>query len=224
MKRIITKTADGSNTIFIPEWNENYHSKHGAIQEAMHVFIKMGLNHFLSQKQTINILEIGFGTGLNAFITAQIAYQNQVKINYTGVEAYPVTLAEVAELDYPKQLGFETYFPENCFQKIHESEWGKFVEINPFFQLRKQQLKFQEIENKNEFDLIYFDAFGPRVQPDLWGVKILQKMYNSLKSEGKLVTYSAKGSVRRNMQEVGFSIERLTGPPGKREMLRATKS
>ena len=222
MERKIIKTGDGSATIHLPEWDEQYHSKHGALQEAMHVFIKMGLDFTIAEfnKSELSILEIGFGTGLNALLTA--LYASSVKIHYTGVEAYPVKPEELAVLDYASVLpDFET--AEDIFSKIHHVDWEKFNEITSNFSLQKQKKTFQEIEDKAIFDLIYFDAFGARVQPELWTEAIFLKMYDSLKLNGVLVTYAAKGSVRRAMQTVGFTVERLPGPPGKREMLRGVK-
>ena len=222
MKREIITTEDGSTTIHIPEWNEQYHSKHGAIQEAYHVFLQMGFFYFLKNNQpnSLTILEIGFGTGLNTFITFIEAKKLKTPVNYTTIEAYPILVSEIEKLNYPKQLNTSA----KIFNKLHSCKWETSEKIATDFTLLKQKKKFSEIENKNEFHLIYFDAFGARVQPELWTETIFQKMYDALKINGVLVTYSAKGSVRRAMQSVGFSVERLPGPPGKREMLRATKT
>lgn len=219
MKRNIVTTADGSKTIQIEDWNEQYHSIHGAVQEAYHVFIKNGLNQF--QNQNVSILEIGFGTGLNALITFVEAKKLGLNVHYEGVEAFPVSSNEIAELDYVATLDFQSY--EKQFLQMHQSDWGIDVELTKGFTLFKNKLDFQEITHQNLFNLIYFDAFGYRVQPELWSQLVFEKMFNSLKDGGVLVTYSAKGIVRRTMQKVGFSVERLPGPPGKREMLRATK-
>ncbi|MDX1543228.1 MAG: tRNA (5-methylaminomethyl-2-thiouridine)(34)-methyltransferase MnmD [Christiangramia sp.] len=223
MERKIIQTADGSVTIHLPEWNEQYHSKHGAVQEARHVFLKMGLFDLLEKKSLpqISILEIGFGTGLNAFLTFLEAERFQLKVNYTGVEAYPVASDEVKLLNYPEasQAGDKAEY----FQKLHTAEWEKTEQISEFFHLKKQQKKFSEIRDRESFDLIYFDAFGARVQPELWTRKIFDLMFTALKSGGELVTYAAKGSVRRAMLASGFQVEKLPGPPGKREMLRAVK-
>ncbi|WP_417885692.1 tRNA (5-methylaminomethyl-2-thiouridine)(34)-methyltransferase MnmD [Zunongwangia sp.] len=222
MERKIIRTADGSVTIHLPELDEQYHSKHGAIQEAMHVYIEMGLRfENINQKSSISILEIGFGTGLNALLT--ILNGSEHAIQYTGVEAYPVSEEEIKSLDYPDNL---TNFKDarNYFEKLHNAEWGQQTAISSIFDLKKRKQDFKDIQDINAFDLIYFDAFGARVQPELWTVAIFEKMYNALKKEGLLVTYAAKGSVRRAMQEVGFKVERLPGPPGKREMLRAVKN
>ena len=223
MKREIIKTGDGSATIFLPDWNEHYHSKHGAIQEALHVFIKTGLRHFVKNNapEEISILEIGFGTGLNALMTALEGQKNNYAINYVGIEAYPVSDEEISALDYAS--AFEEEAATEILEKIHAASWGGKVSIESSLSLQKKKMFFKEITSVNEFDLIYFDAFGPRVQPDLWNEEIFTSMYLALKKNGVLVTYSAKGSVRRAMQAVGFVVERLEGPPGKREMLRATK-
>jgi len=219
LKRKIITTADGSKTIQIEEWNEQYHSIHGAVQEAYHVFIKNGLDKY--SKQEVAILEIGFGTGLNAIISLVEAKKRNLKISYHGVDAYPVSLKEIEELNYIETLGFQKY--QEQFLQMHKLEWGNTFKITDYFSLLKIKLDFQEIEYQNLFNLIYFDAFGYRVQPELWSVQLFKKMFKALKQEGVLVTYAAKGSVRRAMQEVGFTVERLPGPPGKREMLRATK-
>jgi len=223
LKREIIITGDGSSTIHIPEWNEQYHSKHGALQEAKHVFINSGLIPYFNEnkKTEISILEIGFGTGLNALVTWEEASAQNIEINYTGVEAYPVATEEVEKLNFVEVLNDQK--AESFFKAIHTSEWEKEIKITEKFNLKKQKKFFQEIEDHELYDLVYFDAFGARVQPELWSVEIFKKMYEALKYNGVLVTYAAKGSVRRAMLEVGFIVERLPGPPGKREMLRATK-
>lgn len=219
MKREIIKTSDGSTTIHLQEWDECYHSKHGAIQEAKHVFIKNGLNLF--EDNPVNILEVGFGTGLNAFITFLESNIKNQKINYVGVEAYPVEANEVLEMNYVEELNADNY--KDVFQKMHECEWNQKTQISPNYSLTKRKQFFDEINDFEIFDLIYFDAFGYRVQPELWSTEIFQKMYNSLKPNGVLVTYAARGVVKRSMLSVGFTVEKLAGPPGKREMFRAFK-
>lgn len=223
MKREIIKTGDGSVTIHIPEWDEQYHSKHGAVQEARHVFLKMGLHHFFENNtpEKVSILEIGFGTGLNCFLTFLESIKLNLSIDYTGVEAFPVPMEEVQLLNYPESSSAKN--KTDIFMKMHESSWGSMGEISENFFLKKEKKKFHEIENMNDFDLIYFDAFGARVQPELWTEEIFKNMYRALKDNGVLVTYAAKGSVRRAMIASGFKVEKLPGPPGKREMLRAVK-
>jgi len=224
MKREFLTTKDGSVTIHLPDWNEQYHSKHGAILEAQHVFIKQGLEFFISSEEynaadPVSVLEIGFGTGLNAFLTALYAESHELTIDYTGVEAYPVAASEVKQLNYPQLLDAS----EELFGKIHTSQWEQPASISEVLTLTKRKQFFSEINDKEAHHLIYFDAFGARVQPELWTEEIFQLMFIALRPGGVLVTYSAKGSVRRAMQAVGFIVERLPGPPGKREMLRGVK-
>jgi len=221
MKRELLTTADGSTTIHLPEWNEQYHSKHGAINEAKHVFIEMGLRHFISKqtKDKLSVLEMGFGTGLNAFLTYLFSKEVLITISYTGVEAYPVLLDEVERMNYPQLLGASL----EDFLILHQAPWSEKTTVFNNFSLTKLQMFFAQIEEKETYDVIFFDAFGARVQPELWTKSIFMKMFNALLPEGVLVTYSAKGSVRRAMMQVGFLVERLPGPPGKREMLRGTK-
>ena len=220
MKREIIITNDGSTTIRIPEWDENYHSTHGAIQEAKHVFIKNGLDLFQNQ-DAISILEIGFGTGLNAFITF-LETINKEKVNYVGVEAYPISQEEIAQMNYVSELDSEMY--QEIFDKMHSCDWEKQETISENFHLTKRKQFFQDIEDKNQFDLIYFDAFGFPLQPELWSEVIFKKMYDALLPKGTLVTYACRSSIKNAMLSVGFSIEKLPGAPGKREMLRATKN
>ena len=219
MKREIIITSDGSTTIQLPDWNEQYHSKHGAIQEAYHVFLDSGF--FKIDLQEIAVLEIGFGTGLNAFITFLEARKLQKKINYVGVEAYPISVEEFQKLNYVTEL--KAVECQTVFDEMHGVSWEEEHSISKDFQLLKRKQFFQDIHDAAAFDLIYFDAFGAQNQPELWTEEIFAKMYKAIKDNGILVTYSAKGSVRRAMQSVGFTVERLPGPPGKREMLRATK-
>ena len=222
MKRSIITTLDGSKTIQIEGWNEQYHSIHGALQEAKHVYINAGLKTFLERQpkqNALTLLEIGFGTGLNALLTALESLNISLEICYHGIEAYPVEAEELQALGYDTLIGSDP----SIFQNIHNCSWHENHKILPHFSIVKRQAFFSEITEANAFDVIYFDAFGPRVQPDLWIESIFKKMYEALRPNGLLVTYCAKGSVRRCMQAVGFEVERLPGPPGKREMLRAIK-
>ncbi|AWG25871.1 tRNA (5-methylaminomethyl-2-thiouridine)(34)-methyltransferase MnmD [Flavobacterium kingsejongi] len=220
MKREIIQTSDGSTTIHLPEWEESYHSKHGAIQEAYHVFIQNGLSLFRG-KETVAIMEIGFGTGLNAFITFLEGKKNNQKINYTGIEAYPISPEEVGLMNYAQELDVAANAP--VFAAMHDAAWETPVALDATFELTKNKLFFNEIQYEQAFDLIYFDAFGFRVQPELWSAEIFAIMYKALKPEGTLVTYAARGIIKRNMQEAGFTVTKMAGPPGKREMMRATK-
>ena len=220
MQREIIKTSDGSKTIRIIDLDENYHSHHGALKEANHVFLTQGLA-YLNQHDEISIFEMGLGTGLNAFLTAVEAENKNLKIKYTGIEAFPVNSEEINALGYEDLL-------EGCyneiFHKIHDSNWGDFELITKTFSLCKIHDRIENVTLENDsFDLIYYDAFGPRAQDEMWSVDLFQKMYDSLKKGGILVTYCAKGQVKRNLKQVGFKIEALPGPPGKREMTRAIK-
>jgi tRNA U34 5-methylaminomethyl-2-thiouridine-forming methyltransferase MnmC len=216
MKREILVTSDGSTTIHLPDLDEQYHSKNGSINETYHVFINSGLKMVTSEK--VSVLEIGFGTGLNCFITY---LEGEKAIDYVGVEAYPVTAEEVEKMNFISVLKAEK--ERAIFDKMHTVSWEEKHQITDGFSLLKRKQLFENIVDEDAFDLIYFDAFGARVQPELWSEEIFRKMFTALKENGILVTYSAKGSVRRAMLAVGFTVERLPGPPGKREMLRAIK-
>lgn len=216
----IIPTNDGSYTFQIPEWNETYHSVHGAFNESMHVFIKNGLETFYQHFHPSPVIvgEAGFGTGLNAFLTLKWALQNRVPVAYETYEKFPIS-REIAE-EYAEKTGFPD---KDIFMQLHESEWNKPVILNPYFTLHKRQKDFREIDRKNYWHVFYFDAFSPRVQPELWELSVLKRIFEGLQPGGIFVTYSAKGSVRRNLVKAGFQVERLPGPPGKREMLRGIK-
>jgi len=219
MKREVIITADGSSTISVPDLNEHYHSVNGAIAEANHVYIDAGFNFI--EKDEINILEIGFGTGLNCLLTLIESQKKSKVVFYQGIEAYPVSTSELQSLNYIDELKADEY--SDLYKSMHDSEWEKNISIADNFTLLKQQKSFTEIEDLDKFDLIYFDAFGPDVQPELWTEDIFRKMYNSLKPNGVLVTYSSKGIVKRALRSVGFTVKRLDGPKGKRHMLRCIK-
>jgi tRNA U34 5-methylaminomethyl-2-thiouridine-forming methyltransferase MnmC len=219
LKREIIKTNDGSTTIHLPEWDESYHSKHGAIQEAYHVFIKNGLSLF--EGQSIAVLEIGFGTGLNCFITYLESKKNNQTIDYVGVEAYPVTLDEAMMMNYANEINANE---NNLFRQLHECHWDHENVLSDTFTLTKRKQFFQDIKDVAAYDLIYFDAFGFRVQPELWSEDIFAAMFKALKPNGVLVTYACRTSIKKAMFSAGFSVEKLPGAPGKREMLRATKA
>lgn len=221
MQREIIKTSDGSKTIRIIDLDENYHSHHGALQEANHVFLTQGLA-YLNQLDEISIFEMGLGTGLNAFLTAVEAENKNLKIKYTGIEAFPVNSEELNALGYEDLM--EGSYNE-IFHKIHDSKWGDFEWITKKFSLCKIHERIENVTlEPDSFDLIYYDAFGPRAQDEMWTVELFQKMFDSLKKGGILVTYCAKGQVKRNLKQVGFKVEALPGPPGKREMTRAIKT
>lgn len=259
MQHNIITTDDGSHTIFVPELNEHYHSTNGAIQESNHVFIETGLRHYLNQSgranqqfssQQINILEIGFGTGLNAFLTLLESEKSLVNIYYHSVELYPISVEEAHKLNYcdlaqqfeSEQLSNEFQQPKEVeqsgllqqqkensilFLKLHVSPWQSETEIAPRFTLVKQIFDFsnpEEFRSNRLFNLIYFDAFAPEKQPEMWTQEIFNKIYSFSDKGAVFTTYCAKGAVRRMLQTAGFKMERLPGPPGKREILRGIKN
>ncbi len=221
MNREIIVTADGSKTIFLPELNEHYHSVHGALQEAQHVFISNGLN--IQTADYITILEMGFGTGLNALLTYFSSEKRNQYVHYIGIEAFPTSENEWREMEYDQFS--KDPDAKAVFERIHTCEWNKAQEVSEHFVIEKQlvEIKNARIEPLT-VDLIYYDAFGPRVQPELWTLEQFSTIYNWLAPGGILVTYCAKGQVKRDLIAAGFSLESLPGPPGKREMIRATKS
>ncbi len=213
--KVIT-TEDGSKSLFLPQMNETYHSKYGAWTESEHVFIKAGYQHI--NLPEIKILEIGFGTGLNVLLTWLQQLQDGKSIYFETLEKHPLK-AEVTD----QINAFSSLEVQQKFQAIHRAKWQQKVSLSEDFVLFKNQTDLTAYQTDTHFDLIYFDAFAPDKQPEMWTTAIFEKMYNCLSKGGVLVTYSAKGSVRRTMQAAGFRVERLPGPPHKREMLRAVK-
>ena len=213
-------TRDGSSTLYVPELDEHYHSVHGAVQESRHVFLKMGFQHLLPRPH-IDILEIGLGTGLNFWLTAEAVQDLETTVRYVGVDKYPVTREETDSVDYSAFLRSEFHFYDKSF--IADSQVSEVDCINNKIRFEILESDFRDLNFSEAFDLIYYDAFGPRVQPHLWTQDLFEIMYRALRPGGVLVTYCAKGQVRRDMLACGFQVERLPGPPGKREMLRATK-
>lgn len=208
-------SADGSHTLYVPELDEHYHSVNGAYNESMHVFIEPALCHH-AQSQ-LNILEIGLGTGLNAFLTALNQYDK--RIFYHALEKYPISEEAAAQLNFGKSE------KENqLLNQLHHLPWNEACELQPNFVLLKDETDLTSTTFTKSYDLVYFDAFAPEVQPEMWEEAIFQKLFNAMNPGGILTTYCAKGAVRRTMQAVGFTVERLPGPKGKREMLRATKA
>ncbi len=216
--RQLVTTEDGSSSIFVPHLNEHYHSTHGAVQESQYVFMRMGWEHAIPGKKQIEILEFGFGTGLNAWLVYEEAQKdNSPEVYYSAIEAFPVTNEMAEQLNYcsPEQQ------PE--FMKLHEVEWNAVIEITPKFALEKIQTTLADFIPFRKYDLVFFDAFAPAIQPELWTKEVFEKLFAAMNSGGTLVTYCAKGEVRRNMIAAGFAVERIAGPPGKREMLRASR-
>ncbi len=220
--KIIT-TSDGSHSVFSEQFNADYHSRHGAIQESQHVFIKSGLQHFLLNKQPekLRIFEMGFGTGLNAFLTFLEMQNTIVNVDYTAVEAFPLIEEVYASLNYPELLNTDN--KKAYFLKMHECEWNNFCTISSKFALRKVKTQLQTLNHDRNYHLVFYDAFAHSAQPELWETEIFLQLNNTMEQGGILVTYSAKGQVRRNLMSAGFYVERIQGPPGKREMLRAIK-
>ncbi|SDE02743.1 tRNA (5-methylaminomethyl-2-thiouridine)(34)-methyltransferase MnmD [Riemerella columbipharyngis] len=223
MKREIRTTADGSKTLFINELNEGYHSHHGALQEAKHVFIKNGLARI--EKIEFNILELGFGTGLNVLVTAEALMATNIsKINYYTIEKYPVTSDEI------QNMGFEHLFENtkmaSIYEKIHSCEWETLCSIMPKLSLKKIKSDFHNLENIElpTIDLVYFDCFGARVQPDLWELPLVKMVSDKMTTGSLLSTYSSKGSFQRVLKSLNFNLEKLEGPKGKREMINAWKT
>lgn len=218
MKRELIITKDNSPTLFVPELDEHYHSVHGALGESMHVFIKAGLQELIDQNSRLNILEMGLGTGLNAWLTLQESAVYNCEIYYHGLEKYPITTEEAG------QLWKNTDNPDEGLNQIHLAPWNKWVEIQPGFQLMKEQVDLKQFSSDLRYDLVYYDAFAPSAQPDLWTTEIFVKLFQLMKPGGLLVTYCVKGDVRRSMKAAGFEVEKIPGPPGKREMARAWKN
>jgi tRNA U34 5-methylaminomethyl-2-thiouridine-forming methyltransferase MnmC len=217
--RPVIPTKDGSHTVYQPTIGQHYHSIHGAIQESLHVFIKAGLNELSLEE--VSIFEVGFGTGLNALLTMIDAEEKGYKVKYTAIEAFPLDISVVKELNYVEQLRVNHL--NEAFLAMHQCPWGKWEEIKQTFLLNKIKGKIQETEFSEKYHLVYFDAFGPGVQPEMWEEPIFEKIISAMEAGGILTTYCAKGEVKRTLKRVGFVIENLQGPPGKREMVRARR-
>jgi len=220
-------TEDGSHTLYVAEIDECYHSTHGAVQESAHIFITEGLKAFVSacmqdedceKLPHMNVLEIGFGTGLNAYLTIFEAERLKIGVRYTSIELFPLPAMVARQLNYPEKLCKE----RDLFDKIHDLSWGEMHQVSSFFSLHKVQADFIRYELRDRYDVIYFDAFSPEKQSEMWSENCFRKLYKHCNENAVLTTYCAKGAVRRAMQSAGFIVERLPGPPGKREILRGT--
>ncbi len=216
-KPILITTDDLSHTLFVPSLDEQYHSRYGAIAESRHIFIDNGYKQ--TNKDPLYIFEVGFGTGLNALLTWLASRSDRRIIYYSTIERYPLNQEIYTRLNYPDLLKID---PGNLI-KLHQLPWDREVQVSEKFYLKKIYSDFLQYSFSGFFDLIYFDAFGPDKQPEMWDEKIIKKIYAALNPEGIFVTYSAKGSLRRSLGKTGFLVERLPGPPGKREMIRAIK-
>ena len=217
MDRALLVTKDGSHTVIMPSLNVTYHSMHGAVQESKHVFIDAGLNYQWSVKNdpTISVLEVGFGTGLNALLTCSEAASRQRKISYTALEPYPLTAEITKGLNYEDASGY--------LAMIHNAVWGAAVNIHEYFRLTKLKISLAEADAEGKYDLVYFDAFDPGTQPAIWSAESFEKIYSMMKPGGVLTTYCSKSHVRKTMMSVGFKVTKIQGPRGKREMVRAER-
>jgi tRNA U34 5-methylaminomethyl-2-thiouridine-forming methyltransferase MnmC len=211
-------TSDGSHTIYVPEIDEHYHSVYGAIQESDHVFIKNGFE--ICKADPINIFEVGFGTGLNVLLTALKCISGNKEVNYTSIEKYPLDNRIIKSLNYPDYAGENA---KEIFQQIHSVPWNISNNIFKNFSLKKIEADFTTYPSSGRYDLLYFDAFGPAKQPEMWTSEIFDKIASITNKRGILVTYSAKGEVRRALKSSGFEVTLLPGPPGKRQMISAVK-
>jgi tRNA U34 5-methylaminomethyl-2-thiouridine-forming methyltransferase MnmC len=215
-------TGDGSHTLFIPELNEHYHSTFGALTESLHVFVRSGLDCFAGSSE-ISIFEAGFGTGLNALLTALYAVRMGMKVWYFAIEKYPVNPLMVAQLNYPHLLKDAENDAKELFSAIHNSDWETMTEIHPFFHLKKMKGDMCFFIPDANYDLVYFDAFAPDKQPEMWTGEVLHRLAQAMRPGGIFTTYCVKGSVKRILKECGLTVEKLPGPPGKREILRARR-
>lgn len=210
-------TEDGSHTIYLPEINEHYHSVHGAISESLHVYIRSGFSYHPARK--VSILEVGFGTGLNVLLTFAQAREEKRKVIYHTVDTFILPDDITDCLNY---LSYEVINPE-WFRLIHEVSWDAEHEISEFFHLKKVLADIKKLDLTSKYDLVYYDAFGPNKQPEMWTENIFRKIYDSMNPGSILTTYSSKGEVKRKFEQCGFMVEKIPGPPGKREMLRCVK-
>lgn len=218
----LVTTADGSKTIYNPTVGENYHSKHGALQESKHVFLKSGLEYYLqkTESQEIKILEVGFGTGLNFLLSANYCTEHNVKLLYVGIEAYPISI------DLMQQTGYSAFASKNLYQQFLENYalgFNRTFPVNDCCQLEIAHAKLLHFESDHLFDVVYFDAFAAIHQPDMWSQESLERCCRHLRKDGVFVTYAITGNLKRIMKGLGFDIEKAPGAPGKREMLRAIK-
>ena len=217
--KLIT-TEDGSHSLFHEELNETYHSTKGARGESEHVFIKEGLEFLVSTGlKKVNILEVGLGTGLNAFLTALFAKKNEISVSYTTLEPYPIVENLYNQLNY-----YDTEAEKELLLDIHHADWEKETQLSSYFTLFKQEVQLEYFTTQNIFQLIYFDAFAPSKQPEVWSLENLKKCYELLEPGGVLTTYCAQGQFKRNLVESGYKVETLRGAMGKKEMVRGVKS
>ena len=211
-------TGDGSNSLFSEKFKENYHSVFGAITESQHIFINNGLKRILADH--IHILEVGFGTGLNCLLTILELSNSFLEVRYDAIEPFPLNPVQLSTLNYTSKLEENSI---EIYNSIISCIWDEDAHISDTFILRKINKKLEDFDPKNSYHLVYFDAFSPEVQPEMWSEANFKKIYDAILPEGILMTYSCKGDVKRALKSVGFSIYKLPGPPGKREILMAKK-
>ncbi len=222
LQRELRITADGSHTFYVPTLDEHFHSIHGALSESMHVFIQHGYNKLISDHHTVSICEVGLGTGLNALLTYKRSRETGHQILYMGIEPYPLTMDEVNQLNIAEMVGHGIH--ADFFRQLHQTPANKIVELAPGFLFKRIEKVIQDAYLPPDlFNLVYFDAFGPQVQAELWTEDVFLPIYQSMKHKGVLTTYSAKGSVKRALKKCGFQLDHPAGPAGKREMTRAVK-
>ena len=221
----VIETEDGSSSLFLPELNETYHSFHGALGESRHVFIQMGLEHWREQHRNVrelSVLEVGFGTGLNALLTLEWAEKWKISITFTSLEPYPITEETVQGLNYGSKVAGGSYTEE--FLRMHMAAWGELVQISPFFALRKELCKLEDFSATAAYNLVFFDAFAPNKQAELWEKEQLEKVTALMAPGALFTTYCAKGQLKRDLKALGLQVETLPGAPGKKEMVRAGKA
>ncbi|MFY0627736.1 MAG: tRNA (5-methylaminomethyl-2-thiouridine)(34)-methyltransferase MnmD [Reichenbachiella sp.] len=220
----LIETRDGSSSLYLPEMDETYHSTHGALTESQYVFVEKGLEHFVElypEKSKIRILEIGFGTGLNPWLTAMKVGKSTFSMQYCSLEKYPLNPSVIEQLNYKNEYAQKD---QELFEKIHDCPWEKPAKLLDGFSLEKKEIDLFDYHPSNSsFDIIYFDAFAPSKQPEMWSIDVLSKMYNALTIGGVFITYCAQGQFKRDLKSVGFKCEELPGPPGKKEMTRGVK-
>lgn len=218
----IRQTRDGSHTLWVSSLNESYHSMHGALTESRHVFIDHGINYLcqVSNNPEINILEVGFGTGLNALLTCQYSQEQKQRIKYTTLEPFPLSWELVSRLNYASLISH----PQSLFwfQELHITDWEQIEWLSPYFSILKRKEKIQEHSPPEKYQICFFDAFAPGKQPELWDMRLLQVLKRMLNENGVVVSYCAQGQFKRDLRTLGFAVESLPGPPGKKEMTRAT--
>jgi tRNA U34 5-methylaminomethyl-2-thiouridine-forming methyltransferase MnmC len=225
MQRNLIVTKDGSHSVAIPEMQVSYHSVHGAIKESLHVYIGAGLRYWWQQHgnaQQCAVFEMGLGAGLNALLTVMEAEALQQKIIYETVEAFPLETTITQQLNYCDALHRPDLAP--VFELLHKSDWNKTIAVTDHFSFKKLHISLTNYSTDQLFDVIYYDAFAPRAQPELWTEPVFRQLLNMLAPEGILVTYCSKGDVRRALLAAGFRVEKVPGPPGKREMIRAVRT